>query len=173
MSNIISFIKNILSFVLSPIFLSYLKFIFVILGLIFIGGIIILLLKNSWLKRRVLEDLVEFFIYRPFGVKKTFKQWAKVTKRLGTGREAECKLAVIEADSLLNDILKKIGYSGETIAEILKQLDSAILPNIEEVWQAHKIRNNIVHDPDYHFTLDEAQKTLGIYEQALRDLEMF
>ncbi|MBZ9577794.1 hypothetical protein KJA13_02015 [Patescibacteria group bacterium] len=165
--------NNIFSLILSSVFLFYLKIIFVILALIFVGSIIALLFKNTWLKRRILEDLVEFVVYRPFGVKRTFKRWAKITKRLETGKEAECKLAVIEADSLLNDIFKKMGYSGETIGEILKQLDSTTLPNIEQIWEAHKIRNNVVHDPDYHFTLDEAKKTLIIYEKALRDLEMF
>lgn len=165
--------NNILSFITSSVFLFYLKVIFIIFALIFAGGIIALLFKNTWLKRRILEDLVEFVVYRPFGVKKTFKQWVKITKRLETGKEAECKLAVIEADSLLNDIFKKMGYGGETIGEILKQLDSTTLPNIEQIWEAHKIRNNVVHDPDYRFTLDEAKKTLGIFEKALRDLEMF
>ncbi len=165
--------NNVFSFILSPVLLFYIKTIFIVLGFTFLIWIVLLLLKNSWLKRRFLENWVEFFAYRPFGVKKTFKQWAKITKRLETGKEAECKLAVIEADSLLNDIFKEMGYSGETIEEILKQLDSTTLPNIKQIWEAHKIRNNVVHDPDYRFTLDEAKKTLGIFEKALRDLEMF
>ncbi|MBM3250815.1 MAG: hypothetical protein FJZ07_01060 [Candidatus Nealsonbacteria bacterium] len=156
----------------SGIFL-YLKIIFIIFFIFSFVGIIILLLKNSWLKRRILEDWTEFFTYNPFGVKKTFKQWQKVVKRLEVANEAECKLAVIESDSLLDDVLEKAGYSGETIGERLKQVDSAVLPNIENVWQAHKIRNNIVHDPDYRLTLEQAKKTVAIYEQALRDLEMF
>lgn len=151
----------------------YLKITFIIFALFSVIGIVLLLLKNTWLKFRFLEDWTEFFIYRPFGVKKTFKQWLKILQRLETGKEAESKLAVIEADSLLNEILEKTGYSGETIGERLKHLDSVTLPNIEEVWQAHKTRNNVVHDPDYHLTLEQAKKTLAIYEQALRELEMF
>ncbi len=139
----------------------------------FLGSIIFLLLKNTWLKRRFLEDLIEITTYRPFGVKKTFKQWAKISKRLEAKKEAEYKLAIIEADSLLNDILEKMGYKGEMIGERLKQLDSTALPNVEELWQAHKTRNNVVHDPDYHLTFDQAKKTVAIYEKALRDLEMF
>lgn len=154
-------------------FFLYLKIIFIALALIILGFIIVLLLKTTWLKRRFLEDWTEFFIYRPFGVKKTFKQWAKISKRLETAREAEYKLALIEADSLLNDNLTKIGYKGESIGEILKQLDSDILPNIDQVWEAHKTRNNVVHDPDYRLTLEEAKKVIAVYEQALRDLEMF
>ena len=165
--------NNILSFIISPTFIFYLKIAFIVIGALFLLSIIFLLLKNSWLKRRFLEDWTEFFIYRPFGVKKTFKQWAKVLKRLETGKEADYKLAVIEADGLLNDILKKMGYKGETMAKILEQLDSTVLPDIEQIWEVHKIRNKVVHDPDYELSLEQARKVLGIYEKSFRTLEMF
>ena len=165
--------NNIFSLIKSPTFLLYIKIIFIIIGALFLLGIIALLLKNSWLKRRFLEDWTEFFIYRPFGVKKTFKQWAKVLKRLDTGKEADYKLAVIEADGLLNDILKKMEYKGETMAKILEQINATILPNIEEIWEVHKIRNNVVHDPDYELSLEQARKILEIYEKSFRTLEMF
>ena len=151
----------------------YLKIISIILALIFLIGIIILISKASWLKYRFLENFVEFFVYRPFGVKKTFKEWAKINKRLEAGQEADYKLAIIEADSLLNDILAKMGYGGEIIGDRLKQLDSAVLPNINQVWEAHKIRNNVVHDPDYQLSLSQTTKVLSIYEESLRHLEMF
>ncbi len=165
--------NNIFSIITSSTFIFYLKVAFIAIGALFLFGIIFLLLKNSWLKRRFLEDWTEFLIYRPFGVKKTFKQWAKVLKRLETGKEADYKLAVIEADSLLNDILKKMGYKGETMAKILEQLDATILPSIEQIWKVHKIRNNVVHDPDYELSLEQARKILGIYEKTFRTLEMF
>ncbi len=168
--------NKLISFITSPEIAEIIaisKIIFIILSLLFIIGIIFLLLKNSWLKFRFLEDFTEFFIYRPFGVKKTFKQWLKITKRLETGREADYKLALIEVDSLLDEILNKIGYKGESLGEKLKQLDPNTLPNLEQVWQAHKVRNNVVHDPDYSLTLEKAKNVMEIYEQALRDLEMF
>ena len=165
--------NNLFSFITSPEFLLYSKIIFISIGIILLAAIFILLSKASWLKYRMLEDWTEFFVYRPFGVKKTFKQWAKILKRLETENETEYKLAVIEADSLLDEILKKMGIEGEVLGERLKQLKPGILPNFEEAWQAHKIRNNIVHDPDYRLDLAEAKKVVSIYEQTFRDLEMF
>lgn len=167
--------NNLLSFITSPGFLLYSKIIFISIGIILLAAIAILLSKASWLKYRMYEDWTEFFVYRPFGVKKTFKQWAKILKRLETENETEYKLAVIEADSLLDEILKKMGIEGEVLGEKLKQLKlkPGILPNFEEVWQAHKIRNNIVHDPGYRLNLTEAKKVISIYEQTFRDLEMF
>ncbi len=167
---------EIISFILNPTFsgwLLILKILFIIVALIFLGFIIFALIKTSWLKRLLIWDLVEFFTFRPYGVRKVVKAWAKITQRLETGLESEAKLAVIEADSILNDILKRMGYGGETLGERLKKLTSATLPNIEQILEAHKIRNNIIHDPDYRLTLDEARRVLAIYEQALRDLEAF
>lgn len=168
--------ENIISFILNPTFngwLLILKILFIVTALILLGFIIFVLVKTSWLKRLLIWDLVEFFSFRPYELRKVVKAWAKITARLETGRESECKLVVIEADSMLNDILKRMGFDGETLGERLEKLTTAILPNLEQIWEAHKIRNNIVHDPDYRLTLDEARRVLGIYEQALGDLQAF
>ena len=167
---------EIISWLISPTFsgwLLILKILFIIIALILLGFVIFALVKTLWLKRIWIWDVVEFFSFRPYGVRKVVKAWAKITARLETGLESEYKLAVIEADSILNDILKRLGFGGETLGERLEKLTAATIPNLEQVWEAHKIRNNIVHDPDYRLTLDEARKVLGIYEQALRDLEAF
>lgn len=168
--------KEITSFILSPEFkgiFAVLRIVLVAFSLVFAIGIIFLVSSASWLKRRTLESLTEFFTYHPYGVRKSYKRWLRISRRLGAGREAEYKLSIIEADSFLDEILKRMGYSGETMGDRLKKIDPAILPNIEEVWEARKARNNIVHDPDYRLSLDEAQRVIAIYEKALRSLEMF
>ena len=85
--------------------------------------------------------------------------------------ESEHKLAIIEAEGLLDDIFKKMGFLGEAIGDRLKQITPSQLENIEEIREAHKIRNNIVHDPDYRLSLEEAKKAFEIYEKALINLE--
>jgi len=147
------------------------KIIFIIFSLFFFGFIIFALVKTLWLKRLLLWDLQEFFTSRPYGVKKIDKQWLKTKGRLDTGLEGEYKLAIIEADLLLDDILKKMGYGGETLGERLNKLTIVSLPNLETVKEAHKSRNNIVHDPDYRLPLDEARRTIEAYERALTDLQ--
>ncbi len=167
--------ENIIYFIVHPEFTGhflYLKIIFILISLILLIGLIILLLKSSWMRSRYLEALTEFVTYRPFGVKETFKHWNKIIKRLETDREAEYKLAVIEADGLLDAVLKKMGYKGDSSAQRLEQIDLSVLPNLEEVWKAHKTRDNIVHDPDYRLTLDQAKRVLEVYEKTLRNLEL-
>lgn len=156
-----------------PGILLFLKIILIVISLFFLVIIFHSLRKSSWLKNRFLQDMVEILTYRPYGVKKMAKIWSKIKGRLEAGSESEYKLAVIEADSILNDVLERMGFKGEILGDRLKQVTTDILPNIEETREAHKVRNNIVYDPDYKLTLDQAQKVLKTYEQALRDLQVF
>jgi len=168
--------ETLIQYIVSPTFegwISIIRIVFIIFSGVILIILILLLLNTSWLKRLILEDAAEFFTYRPFGVRKIEKQWNKIMTRLETGIESEFKLAVIEADSMLDDILRRMGFAGETLGERLEKLTAATLPNIEQIKEVHKIRNNIIHDPDYRLPLDEARKVMGIYEQALRDLQAF
>ncbi len=103
--------------------------------------------------------------------KKLVKRWESVLANLGRDDENSYKLAVIEADKIFDDILKRIGYQGENMGERLKQLTSAQATNLNEVWEAHKLRNQIVHEPDAKLTRAQAQRAVEIYQRALEDLE--
>jgi len=166
-------LRAIIYFLTSAVFLFWLKIVFLSISAILFIAIIILLIRTKWMKKRFIEDFVEISTYRPYGTKKTFKQWNKLVKRMETEKETEYKAAIADADVLLRDILVKMGYKGESTREVLEKIDNKILPNIQDVWQAHEIRNKIIHDPDYGVTPEMAKKVMRIYEQSFRDLEMF
>lgn len=102
--------------------------------------------------------------------RRSIKAWLQIKKRIRFGGEANMKLAVIEADKIFDEMIKLSGYKGETMADRLKQVTAAQLSNIEQLWQAHKIRNRLVHEPDYHLTQDMAESALGIYQQAFQEM---
>jgi hypothetical protein len=171
-----NFPENLISFFISPSFTEWLliiKIIFIVLSLLFISFIIFALMKTSWLKFSFLYDAVELLTYRPFGVRKMEKNWKKITARIDTGLESEYKLAVIEADNMLNEILNKMGYGGESLGERLEKLTAATLPDIEGIREVHQVRNNIIHDPNYKLSLNETRRLLDIFEKAFKDLEAF
>lgn len=77
--------------------------------------------------------------------------------------------AIIDADKLLDEVLKKRRFSGKTTGERLTKAQR-LLTNNEAVWFGHKLRSKIEADPS--FTLKEAdvkQALVGI-RQALKDL---
>ncbi len=163
-------------FIGSPQFISILsgiKFTFIILSFIMVVGIVVLLSKASWARYKYYEDYTEFIAYRPYGIKKGFKRWSKIIRRIETGREAESKMAVIEADDILKEVLQKAGYKGEFLDDIFEEIDEKILPSIEDLKKVHEVRNNIVHDPDYNLAVEQARNIIRVYQKALSELEMF
>lgn len=166
---------NILNLIISPPFgklLFYPEIAFLAVTLFFIVFIIFALIKSTWLKWLILNDLQEFFRHKPFGTKKVAGDWNKIKTKLDAGLEAEYKLAILEADSVMEDVLKRMGFVGASLGERLDKLTAVSLPNLDEVRLAHQTRNNVVHDPDYKLSLDEAKKTIAIFEKALIDLQV-
>ena len=148
------------------------KTVFISISLILMFFIVFLVVKASWFKHKYLDPYTEFFKQRPFGTKEEFKRWSKINKRIESGSKAEYKMAVIEADDALKDTLKKMKYEGEFLEDILKKVNSRVLPSEEKVKKAHEARNKIMHDPDYDLTQEQAKNILNIYHQAFRELEM-
>lgn len=156
----------------NPTIILVLKIIFGSISLFLIISIIYFVVKSNYLTTVYLRDVTEVLSYKPYGTRKIVKQWNKIKSRLDLSSEAEHKLAVIEADNLLNETLERMGYDGDTVGEKLKQITSLRLPNIDQILEVHKIRNNIVYDPDYQLSLDQGQRALEIYEKTLQELQV-
>jgi len=166
--------EQIISFIMSPPFEGWLftaRIVFIAIGLFFFIGMVIFFLASSWIKFLFVYDIFEFLTFRQYGVRKMERIWRKIVSRLDTGLESEYKLAVIEADNMLDDILKRMGYGGENLGERLEKITEATLPNMDEIQNSHQIRNDIVRIPDYKLSLDDTKKALALYEKALQNLE--
>lgn len=165
--------EKIIQFLVAPPFfdngwLMIIRSLFIGFSLLFLVFIIFVLLKTTWLKRLIIWDWKEFLTYRPFVLDKIGGKWRKINLRLENDLESEWKLAVIEADEMLDKILVRMGFKEGELEEKLGKL--TLLSNIDDIKKAHKIRNNIVHDPNYKLTLAEAREVISIYEKALEEL---
>ncbi|MCK4520549.1 hypothetical protein KAT95_01640 [Candidatus Parcubacteria bacterium] len=143
---------------------------FFLFSFFFVIIIIILFLRTNWKKYAFLEDTVHFFTFRPYGAKKFTKSWQRISKKLKTREEPEYKLAIIEADTTLDDILEEVGYKGEKFEDKIDKVSPVVISNKEEILEAHKIRNSIVYNPNYKVEFEEAERILEIYKKALSDL---
>ncbi len=94
-------------------------------------------------------------------------KWLQIENKLGND-EPSCHLAVINADKLLDQALKARGFKGETMGERLKNV-SKQLRHRNAVWEAHKLRNRIVHE-EVRLTRTDARRALAAFKTALRDV---
>lgn len=78
-------------------------------------------------------------------------------------------LAVINADKLVDDALKKCHYKGKTMGERLVAAQHDLSSN-DTIWFGHKLRNKLVHE-DYKLNnKSDVKNALLGFLQALRDL---
>jgi len=78
-------------------------------------------------------------------------------------------LAVIDADKLFDEALKKRNYKGKTMGERLVSAQRDMSDN-DAVWYAHKLRNRLVHEPTTRLRKNEAKNALAGFRQGLKDL---
>ena len=169
--NITQTVSNILTSITSSGWFLVIKFTFLSLILFFIGFLIFVFTKTTWFSRLILWDFKEYLTFRHYGLPRIERKWIKIRERLEAKTEPEAKLAVIEAEALLDDILKKEGFLGRTFDERLNKLSTDIIANLEELKEAHQVRSDIVHDPTYRLDLKEAERILNIYEKSLVELQ--
>ncbi len=135
---------------------------------IFFVLVLRLIVKTQIISARI-SEVTEAISKSTVPRKKAVKEWAAIVQRLRRGSEAELKLAIIEADKLFDDTIKRMGFTGEMMSERLKKITPAQLSVIDSVWNAHKVRNNVVHAPDYNLSRPEAEAAMAVYEKALKE----
>lgn len=97
-------------------------------------------------------------------------KWAELLLRV---RSPEgMVLAVIDADKLLDEALKRRNFKGKTMGERLVSAQRSLSDN-DAVWYAHKLRNRLVHEPDVRLKKSEAQNALAGFKKGLNDLGAF
>jgi len=80
------------------------------------------------------------------------------------------KLAIIEADIILDDTLKQKGYAGNSLGERLKSISPTQLASLQDAWDAHKVRNRIAHEgSDFILTQRIAQETVTKYQRVFTE----
>jgi hypothetical protein len=112
------------------------------------------------------EDMYDE-MYR--GIKKN-SRLDDVFMHIESSNPNDWKLAIIEADIILDDVLKQRGYVGNSLGERLKSISPGQLSTLNDAWEAHKIRNRIAHDgADFVLTHRLAQETINQYRRVFTE----
>ena len=94
-------------------------------------------------------------------------RWENVVKHIDSPNENDWKQAILEADIILDELLTKMGYRGESVGEKLKRVESGDFKTVQDAWEAHKVRNQIAHTPGFTLNKIEAQQTYQLYKKVL------
>lgn len=101
---------------------------------------------------------------------KNIEAWGMLRAKATSQDENERKLGIIAADSLIDKILDRAGYKGENLGARLMQIEPSDLDSLQDVWEAHKVRNRIAHEAFFKVSPEEASRTMDRFESLLREL---
>lgn len=98
------------------------------------------------------------------------QRWERVKDLMNSHTASDWRQAIIEADIILDEMLDRIGYEGESIGDRLKQVEESDFVTLNKAWEAHKIRNHIAHrGGDFVFSKSEADRVIRLYEQVFEE----
>ena len=75
----------------------------------------------------------------------------EMTQKWQEIEEMDPKMAVIEADKLVDNVLRRAGLQGASMADRIRKTEKLVSRNVyQSMWDAHKIRNGLVHEVDHY-----------------------
>ena len=97
-------------------------------------------------------------------------RWRKIMEHADSGNPNDWKQAIIEADVMLDGLLIKLGYQGDSLGERLQRVQKGDFKSLDQAWEAHKVRNRIAHDgSDFILNQIEARQVIGLYRQVFEE----
>lgn len=168
-------IEDIFLFFLSPAWqniVSILKPVCLLAIVIFLLAILWVMTKSKWLYWYFIWDSQDLLHGEPAQFsKKAQEAWSNIRKKALSRKEAEQRVGIREGEKIVEDVLFKMGYKGDTMREKLEAATEAQIPNLEELSVAAEIYNNIVSNPDYRVTRDQARSVFNAFENFLKYFE--
>ncbi len=152
------------------VIITIIKWICIVIMILLAGGFIFALYKGwSYHPRYELETrkAKKIFTLRDVVTK---EHWESIVRKFSLGTPEAAREAVIEADALVDTVLKSMEIPGQHLADRLSNLEPEEIASLDRAWRAHRTRNDLVHTPGFALTEKEAQKTLEDYEAFLKDL---
>jgi len=154
---------------LQSAFFFYLKIFSAFISVLLFIDVVLLISK------RLRTDIMIALYGMPTGRFKKSKyipRWEAIKSRLASGSVAGGKIAVIEADKMLDEALGKLGFSGKNSNEKMEAIKAGQLAGVEELRNTRILYGKIMGDPGFETSLEEIKSALSDYERFFRGIEM-
>jgi hypothetical protein len=153
---------------------AFLVVISIPIGVFFIIGIIISIerLKAIRAKEKLIYNtpVVQAYDEKAKGDPELAHRWKSVVEHVDSSNENDWRQAILEADIILEDILRKMGYQGDGVGEMLSRAERADFKSLNEAWEAHKVRNMIAHEGSaFALSQYEAKRVINLFRKVFEE----
>lgn len=105
----------------------------------------------------------------PAGASKN-DRWDRVEKLSSSRNESDWRQAILEADIILDDMVSRMGYEGDTLGEKMKQIEASDFLTLESAMEAHRIRNKVAHSGTmFNLTREETDRVINLYRRVFEE----
>jgi membrane protein implicated in regulation of membrane protease activity len=99
-------------------------------------------------------------------------QWQTVLRYISSPNPSDWKIAVIQADTMLDEMTYMSGLKGATLGERLRNADPGLFRTIEYAGEAHGIRNQIAHNGfEFNLTDRDARRAIKLFEEVFKEFK--
>lgn len=100
-----------------------------------------------------------------------YSKWLEIEQLMHLGSPSNYSRAILEADKLLDHILKGYRSPGMTMGDRLKASKNRFSPEgYDAAWQAHKVRNELVHNSEFQVMDYTAKSAISKFKKAIDEL---
>jgi hypothetical protein len=100
-------------------------------------------------------------------------RWQSIETHIESQNENDWRLAIIDADIMLDELLDNLSVTGETIGDKLKRVEKSDFNTIDNAWEAHKVRNQIAHEgQNFLLTAREARRIIELYRSVFEEFKI-
>lgn len=104
---------------------------------------------------------------------KANEKWLKVLAHARSENPSDWRLAIIEADIMLDEHLRAKGYVGDSVGEMLKSVDPSDMLTLDAAWEAHKVRNRIAHaGAAFQLNERETKRVVALFESVFKEFRI-
>ncbi|EKE19528.1 MAG: hypothetical protein ACD_8C00144G0011 [uncultured bacterium] len=167
---ILALVESLKNFYHSPFVLVVKILLGIYLAVLFVDILLLLILRDVPSHLRVGIRGMDI----PLASKKKMrKRWDEIRAKLTVeNNESQYKIAILEADAVVEEVLSGIGYKGANMSEKLDQVGTFHLDDhLGALRGAHEIRNRIINEPEFAMDQRMAVAVFGVYENFLEYLE--
>lgn len=174
-SKIVEFARPIVDFFADPNTWSTIGTISMILSIIFLAIIIFSIVRmveiQIYDKKEIEHEIHEALLREKEREHNANPRWHYIQTLIESPNESDWRVAIMEADSLMEEKLKEKGLSGETVGELLENARGSGYRSIQDAWDAHLIRNQIAHSgSDFPLSQIEGRRVIKMFQNFFEEM---
>lgn len=100
----------------------------------------------------------------------TQKRWDAIISMFQSNDSTAWRMAIIDADAMMEDLVDSMGFQGQNFGEKLKQMQQVGVPWVQSAWDVHLLRNKLAHEGSrYPLNNREAYQVFKVYESIFQN----